>query len=196
MFLCGPRVPAPTSRRAPSRRPRFALRADALWIGLVPLGLGAFVAYLALGGGGPAPPFAAQAEWMRVFAGPFVGVWDGASAAFDGARQLLSGSREPVYFAVAAGDPFTIAAQNLILFAFLVLGLAGTVGALRRLPVAYGGYMVAALALPLSYPVPPQPLMSLPRFLAVLFPLQLWLAAVMPGRDPPRLGVGAAAGPV
>src|SRR2546423_4661650 len=193
MFLCGPRVPAPTSRRAPSRRPRFALRADALWIGMVPLGLGAFVAYLALSGGDPASPFTAQAEWMRAFAGPFVGIWDGAGAAFDGARQLLSGSRTPVYFAIAAGDPFTIAAQNLILFAFLVLGLAGTVGALRRLPVAYGGYMVAALALPLSYPVAPQPLMSLPRFLAVLFPLQLWLAAVMRGRNRLRLVVAASA---
>ena len=66
--------------------------------------------------------------------------------------------RSPVYFSVAAGDPFVIAAQNLILFAFLVLGLVGTVGVLRRLPIAYGGYMVAAVALPLSYPVPPQPL--------------------------------------
>jgi hypothetical protein len=84
-----------------------------------------------------------------------------------------------VYFSIAAGDPFVIAAQNLILFAFLVLGLVGTVGVLRRLPVAYGGYMVAAIALPLSYPVAPQPLMSFPRFLAVLFPLHLWLALVV-----------------
>jgi hypothetical protein len=164
-----------------------------LWIGLVPLGLGAFVAYLALAGADPAAPFTAQAEWMRVFAGPFVGGWDGASAAFDGARQLLSGSREPVYFAVAAGDPFVIAAQNLILFAFLALGLAGTVGVLRRLPIAYGGYMVTALALPLSYPVAPQPLMSFPRFLAVLFPLHLWLALVVRGKRRRRPALAASA---
>jgi hypothetical protein len=36
--------------------------------------------------------------------------------------------------------------------------------------------VVAALALPLSYPVAPEPLMSLPRFLAVLFPLHMWTA--------------------
>ena len=36
----------------------------------------------------------------------------------------------------------------------------------------------AALALPLSFPVEPQPLMSLPRFLAVLFPIFMWLALV------------------
>ena len=46
---------------------------------------------------------------------------------------------------------------------------------IRRLPAAYGAYVVGALALPLSYPVGPQPLMSLPRFVAVLFPLFMWL---------------------
>jgi hypothetical protein len=194
LYLYGPRGPAATRPRARSWRPRFPVRADALWIGLVPLGLGAFVGYLALSGGDPAAPFTAQADWMRVFAGPFVAVWDGAVAAFDGARQLLSGSRQPVYFAIAAGDPFVIAAQNLILFAFLVLGLVGTVGVLRRLPVAYGGYMVAAIALPLSYPVAPQPLMSFPRFLAVLFPLHLWLALIVRRRGwrRPAIAVSAA----
>ena len=47
------------------------------------------------------------------------------------------------------------------------------VGVLRRLPLAYGAYVLAALALPLSYPVTAQPLMSLPRFLVVLFPLSI-----------------------
>lgn len=193
LYLYGPRGPAGTRPRARSWRPRFAVRADALWIGLVPFGLGAFVGYLALTGADPGTPFTAQAEWMRVFAGPFVAVWDGTVAAFDGARQLLSGSRAPVYFTVAAGDPFVIAAQNLILFAFMVLGLVGTVGALRRLPVAYGGYMVAAIALPLSYPVAPQPLMSFPRFLAVLFPLHLWLALVVRRRGWRRPVIAASA---
>jgi hypothetical protein len=193
LYLYGPRGPAPTRPRSRSWRPRFPLRADALWIGLVPLGLGAFVGYLALTGGDPAAPFTAQADWMRVFAGPFVAVWDGAVAAFDGARQLLSGSRQPVYFAIAAGDPFVIAAQNLILFAFLVLGLVGAVGVLRRLPIAYGGYMVAAMALPLSYPVAPQPLMSFPRFLAVLFPLHLWLALIVHRRGWRRPVIAASA---
>ena len=32
--------------------------------------------------------------------------------------------------------------------------------------------------LPLTFPVKPQPLMSLPRFLAVLFPIFMWLALV------------------
>ncbi|MEA2148319.1 MAG: hypothetical protein QOD69_149 [Solirubrobacteraceae bacterium] len=176
----------------PRLRPRRPLRADVLWLALVPLGLAAYCAFLALEGLDAFAPFHAQEIWFRSFAGPFGGVWDGAVAAWDGARQLLSGSREPVYFAPAGGDPFLVARHNIDLFVWLVLGAAAVAGALRRLPAAYGAYLVAALALPLSYPVGPQPLMSLPRFLAVLFPLAIWLALWMTGRAwRERLVVGA-----
>jgi hypothetical protein len=120
--------------------------------------------------------------WFRSFAGPFGGVWHGAVAAWDGLRQVLSGSRTHVYFTAAGGDPIDVGWHNLELFLFLVLGVVAVVGVLRRLPLAYGAYVVAALALPLSFPVGPQPLMSLPRFLAVLFPLFMWLALVLDGR--------------
>jgi hypothetical protein len=148
----------------------------------VPLGLVAYCAFLQLDGHDPLAPFHAQEVWFRSFAGPFVGAWDGLVAAFDGARQLLSGARSPVYFRPAGGDPFLVARHNLELFAWLVVVLVAVGGVLRRLPAAYGAYVVAALALPLSYPVAPQPLMSLPRFVAVLFPLAIWLAVWMTGR--------------
>ena len=102
------------------------------------------------------------------------GVWDGAVAAWDGLRQLVHGPPPPLYFPQAAGDPMAIAGQNLMLFAFLALGGAAIVGTFRRLPVAYGAYCIAALALPLSYPVTPRPLISLPRYEVVLFPLFMW----------------------
>ena len=106
--------------------------------------------------------------------GPFAGLWDGAVAAVDGVRQLLHGPAPPVYFAPAGGDPLRVARLNLMLFAFALLAIPALVGALRRLRPAYGAYALAALALPLSYPVAPQPLMSLPRFELVLFPLFMW----------------------
>jgi hypothetical protein len=149
--------------------------ADLLPLALVPLGLVAYCLGLAAAGLDGMAPFDAQEQWFREFAGPFVGAWDGAVAAWDGARQLLSGSRTPVYFEQAGGDPYVNAAHNLELFVTLVATVPMVVGALRRLPLAYGAYAVAALALPLSYPVEPQPLMSLPRFVLVLFPLFLWL---------------------
>ncbi|MDX6639420.1 MAG: hypothetical protein QOF12_431 [Solirubrobacteraceae bacterium] len=148
---------------------------DLAGLALVPAGLAAFCAGLALAGFDGLAPFHAQEVWFRHFAGPFGGVRDGAVAAFDGARQLLSGARTPVYFAPAGGDPYVTAAHNLELFAALLAVVPMVVGAFRRLPLAYGAYVIAALALPLSWPVEPQPLMSLPRFELVLFPLFLWL---------------------
>ena len=163
------------------RRPR-RLRRDALWLGLVPCGLVAYCAYLGLAGYDALAPFHAQEVWFRSFAGPFMGAFDGVVAGWQGARQLLSGAREPVYFTPAGGDPFLVARHNLELLAWLALIVWATIGALRRLPAAYGAYLVAALALPLSYPVAPQPLMSLPRFAVALFPLAVWLALWMTGR--------------
>jgi hypothetical protein len=165
----------------PSLRTR-PLRTDALWLALVPLGLVSYCALLGLGGHDPFAPFQAQEVWFRSFAGPFAGAWDGLVAAWQGTRQLLSGAREPVFFTAAGGDPFVVARHNIELFVWLVLSVVAVVGVLRRLPAAYGAYVVAALALPLSYPVGPQPLMSLPRFVAVLFPLAIWLALWMTGR--------------
>lgn len=163
-------------------RPRYRLRWDALWLALVPVGLGLYMAHLALAGGDPLAPFHAEAVWNRHFAGPFGGMWTGAKAAFEGLRQLLSFQRRHVYYPAAGGSPFIDAGHNLLLFAFLLSAIPATIGVLRLLPSAYGVYVLAALALPLSYPVAPQPLMSLPRFLLVLFPLSMWLAVRLASR--------------
>ncbi len=170
-------------------RPRYRVRANILWIAALPVGVGAYMAYLGLAGGAPLEPFHAQQVWNRQFAGPFVGVWDAARAAFDGARQLLSFQRRHIYFTEAGGSPFVDAGHNLMLFAFLAAAVPMIVGVLRRLPLAYGAYVLAALALPLSYPVPPEPLMSLPRFEVVLFPLAMWAGAWLAQRPRARLPV-------
>jgi len=167
------------------RRPR-----EGAWLLLAPAGLGAYALYLALAHGDGLAFLDVQDAWYRHFAGPLGGAWDGLVAAWDGARQLLSGSREPVLFERAGGDPFRVAQLNLMLFGFLVFALVAAVGVLRRLPLAYGAWVVSALLLPLSFPVGPQPLMSLPRFLSVLFPLFMWLALVCEER---RLTAWAAA---
>jgi hypothetical protein len=158
-------------------RPRYRVRREVLWLGLLPAGVALYGAFLALGGGNALGPFHAQQVWGRHFAGPYVGVWDGVRAAFDGARQLLSFQRHHVYFPIAAGSPFVAAGHNLMLVGFLIAAIPAVVGVVRRLPLAYGAYVIAALALPLSYPPAAQPLMSLPRFLVALFPLNIWLAS-------------------
>jgi Mannosyltransferase (PIG-V) len=179
LFLYGPRADSARPLvRAGWRRvlPRHRVTPALAWTLLVPAGLAAYVAFLALRTGDGLAPFHAQQVWYRHFAGPFGGVWAGTVAAWDGLRQLVHGPPPPLYFTPAGGDPMMVAGQNLMLFGFLVLGAIAVVGAFRRLPVAYGGYALAALALPLSYPVSPQPLASLPRYEVVLFPLFMWAA--------------------
>ena len=178
IYLYGPREDrAGDLARAVRARwlPRYRLRADVLWLALMPLGLIAYGAYLGFSGGEAFAPFHAQDVWSRHFAGPYLGVWDGLVAAFDSARQLLSFQSTHLYYPLAAGSPAVAAEHNLLLFAFLLAAAVAVVGVLRTLPAAYGAYVIAALALPLSYPVSSQPLMSLPRFLLVLFPLVIWL---------------------
>jgi hypothetical protein len=166
-------------------RPRYRLRRDVLWLGLLPAGVVTYSACLGLYGGDPLAPLHSQEVWGRHFAGPYLGVWDGLRAAFDGARQVLSFQRHHVYFPAAGGSPFVNAGHNLMLFAFLVAAVPAIVGVARTLPRAYCVYVIAALAVPLSYPVSAQPLMSLPRFLLVLFPLNIWFAGWLAAR--PRL---------
>ncbi len=173
-----------------SARPR-----QLAWLALVPVGLVAFPLWLGLTGHDWRAPFDAQEVWFREWGGPLGGVWDGAVAAWAGVRQLLSGSTSHLYFPIAAGDPFAIARINLALFAWVPLVAVALVGVLRRLPLAYAAYAVAALAVPLSYPVAPQPLMSLPRFVLVVFPLWMWLGWLL-ARHPRARGPALAAGAV
>ncbi len=178
LYFYGPRADrAPDFARARALTIRYRPRRDLLWLALAPVGLGLYMLYFALAGGDALAPFHAQDVWGRQFAGPYVAIWDGLRAAFEGARQLISMQEAHTYFAVGRESPFIAAEHNLMLAGFLLAGIIATVGVLRTLPFAYGAYVIAALALPLSYPVSAQPLMSLPRFLIVLFPLMMWFAA-------------------
>ncbi len=157
-----------------ARRPR-----DAAWLALVPAALALFCAYLAIDAGDGWAPFRAQESWGREATWPLGGAWEGAVAAWDGVRAKLGSetSAWPVY------DPAWL---DVALFATLAAALAALAGAVRRLPPAYALYAAAALVLPLTFPAGGQPLMSLPRFVAVLWPLHLWLALVLVERPRAR----------
>lgn len=148
--------------RSPGRR-----RRDALWMALAPGGLAAYTAYLWIAQGDPFAYLGLQQAWDRSFAGPLVGVWHGLEAAWGAPGDLGAG-----------GGVGELARRNLVDFAFLAFACVAAAGVWRRLPVAYGAYVTAALLLPLSFPVAGEPLMSLGRFVAVLFPIFMWLALV------------------
>ena len=125
----------------------------------------------------------AQDRWHRHVsrAGPFGGIWDGLVAGWRGVEQFVVGHGTHV----AGANPMHAAAENVQALAFLVLFLALTVVAWRRFGAPYGLFAALSLAIPLSYPSSRWPLLSLPRFGLVIFPLFLALAAVTAAR--PRL---------
>jgi hypothetical protein len=123
----------------------------------------------------------AQGIWTRHLsaAGPFGGIWDGLRAGWAGTQQLASGSHEHAYWPAAEGtDPLRVAAINLECLAALALFTVLAVVAWRRFGAPYGLFSVLSLAIPLSYPSERWPLLSLPRFGLVVFPLFMALAAL------------------
>ena len=125
----------------------------------------------------------AQATWHRHVspAGPLGGIWDALRAGWAGIRQVASGSNAHVYWtAVSPADstPLRTAVLNLELLAFLVLFVVLTVVAWRRFGAPYGLFAALSLAIPLSVPSSRWPLLSLPRFGLVIFPLFFALSAL------------------
>jgi hypothetical protein len=112
----------------------------------------------------------AQDRWHRHLsaAGPLGGIWE--------AFRQWTPAHADFQHAVAVN------AESLVA---LVLFVPLAIAAWRRFGAPYGLFSVVSLALPLSYPSTRWPLLSLPRFGLVIFPLFLALAAVTAGR--PRL---------
>ena len=176
-----------------------ARRRDRLWIALVPAGLLAVLAYWAHRGNAWAPFDAQRIFWHRGFqplGGLAHGAWDGAVSvaqlAAGPAHHLLATPTPEAAGQLAA--PLTLATVNLTDLAFVVFALVALVGVARRLPLAYAAYTAAALVVAVSAPTQYEPMMSLPRYVAVVFPLQIWLAmwAVDRGRLSQTLTVSAA----
>ncbi len=126
-------------------------------------------------------PFAfagAEATWHRELsvAGPFGGMWHALRASWAGVLQLTVGSDEHWYW--VAENPARVAAMNLQNTAFLALYLVLAVVAWRRFGAAYGLFALLCVLVPASAPTTTYPLLSMPRFGLVAFPIFLALAAL------------------
>ena len=166
LYLYGPR----TDREPGPRRgwwPRYPLRPDLAWLALAPLGLLAFAVYLHLAVGDASAWLDAQAVFGRQTVDPFSGAWAGVREAGIAIGSLVDGTYVGTH-----------AYLNLMQLGFFVFALVGGIGALRILPVAYGTWVLVSLLPLLMSQAPGTPLWSAPRFVAVLFPVFLWLAVV------------------
>ncbi len=113
--------------------------------------------------------FGAQALWQRHLspAGPLGGIFHGLGKAWTTAFEV--GDR---------GGPDLLWPSELLNAGFLVLFVVLTVVAWRRVGAPYGLFAAFSLALPLSFPATPSPLLSLPRFGLVVFPFFLALGVL------------------
>jgi hypothetical protein len=198
MYLYGPRDGGvPVRRRAPRwlRRggraamdlwPRFGLvaegRAPIAWLALIPAGLLAYCAYLAVKLGTPLAPFAAEQVWGRSFAGPFGGAIQGVLGAPAALRHVLGGTQRPF----GLGSPLGWDAYQLIDLPFLAFAVAGLWMCWRRLPFAYTAYALILCAQALSYPTHVEPMESFSRYILVIFPIFMGWGAWLSSRPVAR----------
>ena len=174
LYLYGPRADhsrASVLDRSGWRRawPCHAVRPDIAWLGLVAVGPLAFTAYLQAALGDGTAWLAIQDHFGREFVGPFAG-----------ALEAVRAGVGTVAGAAQGGTPRVLNAVNL---PFLGLVLVAGVAMLRVLPPAYGAYTLVSMLPPVSSPIDDHPLMSLPRFVAVVFPIFMWLAVVSSGAE-------------
>lgn len=149
-----------------SRRP---LRRDVLWIGLVPLGVVAYAAFLGVATGDVMGVVRAQGDWERTFLTPIGGLGAGLWVIVGRAGDLLG----VWYMApLAPGQvPGLALARDVVLLVVVSVAIAALWWARRRMPLSWVVWGAISLAYPLSVPSMQQPLMSLPRFAMACFPL-------------------------
>ncbi len=182
---------------APAASPRAPRRPSVLsfgWLLLVPAGLGVYMAYLWHAFSNPFLFSAVQDFWGRRSTLPPVAIWDGAVAAYHGVYWLAAHGVGAVLngpHTVSGGLQSDVVA-NPLEFLALITAVVLVVICWRKLPAAYTVYGLAALLFPLLYPTTARPLDSLPRFLAVVFPLFIALAAAVVTRPVWRWTVVAA----
>lgn len=146
-------------------------------------GLLVWMAYLALVFARPLSFLGAQAQWERHLAPPNFTVFRGLQAAVGGALQLVTHQYFRLYWSVPSpSGAWDVGVTNIVAFSALALSGFLLWYGCRRLPPAYTYFALASLAYPLFFPSNYMPLMSYPRFAAVVFPLYVSLALLTKGR--------------
>lgn len=171
IYLYGPRADRePVESRG--YRPRYPVRRDAAWLLLAPLGLLAFSIYLHYEVGEAMAWNHAQVLFGHENVDPLTGTWAGIREAAKGIGDFANGTFHG-----------TVAYQNVMQPIFVAFAIVGGIGALRILPVAYGTWVLVSLIPNFISQDPNLPFWSGARYVAVLFPLFMWLAVVCERRE-------------
>ncbi|MDH4112550.1 MAG: mannosyltransferase family protein [Actinomycetota bacterium] len=138
--------------------------AAALAVGLGPF---LYLAWWRVQHGDGLAPWSAQRNWQREPRFPWQTLFD------------------------AAGDAWRLGGYWLVDLLVVAVVLIATVAGLRWLRSSYSTYAIASLIVPLVYAWPERPLLSMPRFVAVIFPAFWVLARAAERRRVPEVAVVA-----
>lgn len=122
-----------------------------LWVGLMPVGLVVYMAYLAKIVGDPLGFITAQKFWLRSFSYPW----------------------QAVYLTLKNIHADFQRGRNFLDLLFTVLGIWAAVASVRKIRFSYWIYMVMGLFVPMWAASPYAGLYSMPRFILVLFPVYI-----------------------
>jgi hypothetical protein len=131
--------------------------------------------------------------WYRHTAtlGPLGGLVDATRTAWTSIRQLVEGSPGHTFGPAVGADHF--AALNLEATAFFIVAVVLGVVAWQSLGAAYGVMALVAVIAPVATPAVDQPLLSMPRFTLVAFPIFIALAQVASSPRTERAVIGVSA---
>lgn len=135
------------------KSPSLKAKVKLLWLALMPAGLGIYMLYLRQVLGNPLAFMAAQKYWKRSFDFPWNSIYE----------AIVN---------ISVGNNLWNLIFTLYALAFLAL-------AVKLLRPAYTMYMFFGLVVPLTSPAVHSPLLSLPRFVLVLFPIYIVLALLV-----------------
>jgi mannosyltransferase PIG-V len=148
---------------------------------LAPCGLGVYSAYLWLRFGNPLLFYTEQQLWGRTATDPLSTLCNALLEGGEDLRELFDPKlwAEPslgriVDHVGAANDAYNLAFLGVALL-FLALGL-------RMLPLSLSAYAFLLILPPVFFGTPQGPLMGLPRYLLVAFPIFIVLAALLKDR--------------
>ena len=152
-----------------------------VYLALAPSGLLAYAAYLWWRFGDPFLFYTEQSRWGREATGPLASLLSALSRGGESLGRLFSptlwADPAPVRIADALG-----AANNAYNLVFLGLALALLVAGSRSLPPDLSAYAFLLILPPTLFGTPQGPLMGLPRYVLVAFPLFVVLGVLLEGR--------------
>lgn len=163
-----------------AHRERYGWRA--VYLALAPSGLAAYAAYLWWRFGDPLLFYTAQEQWSRQPTAPLTTARVALRNALEGSALLLDPRLRAEPSLGRLADALA-GAQTTLSLLLLVLGATLVAVGFRTLPLDLSLYGLLLVAVPVSFGTPIDPLMGLPRYLLVAFPIFIVLATWLEGRS-------------